>query len=1015
MDEEGSSSNLAGANRALIPHPRRPPAHKSVSLIHSRGSSPMSAESPKRKRQRTPASTKANPGSPVSDEQTSSDVPAQPGKSGSSGESSNAEKWFEKSNNNVRSGSADLMDNDPPFFLRNSSSSETSPDLAKREREREQQAALENLPHRTSLMHLERANSSSEDFRSVIDDLTVQNKKLKKRLKKYERIHDARLQNERLFEIRVHGLAPDKKRELEETLQKFASSLDGQGQTQTNSSTGNSSEQVSTPAVLGQKFSNGDSAYASASGHNSSMQSGQGSNSALRKHSIYGMSNTQQRDIQTYLSDIPAGLMPQAVVMSEKAKRKLIVRRLEQLFAGKGAAKGGHQQPIQQQEISRSAAQADDTARQAIGHHSNKEGAREARIMSYLKSQAAAEASVEPESQTDRRESAASLMPPNVSVKGLSRNEPSPDQRPTRPLDLDPYRAQVPEDNIKYLQHLGFSPLDVGSNEELVDGHGYSYLNVLTNMAQLHTLNVTPEFVKKAVEQYSKKLELSLDGRKVRWKGGNELTRTSSNGSPDDNSNTPGQPTSGGNSSKTGLLSNNSGDGSSESLSKSGKAKEVENKMAYVPLFFHQGDDDDDSEEDTSDWSSPPQDFPAAANSSGFTSSGVRTSSSKKRQGHDGPIIFYNKAPFVTDLSGDYRGADLKVINNRNYMTLPVNPLGSARVPATSRSAAGRDSKGPLSRNLSTAGTPDAMDIDSVGGSISNSLHGFSKPGSLITASSGSSSDDSPDPVEFEASGVGGVHPSDNFSIDVRSRHRLAHEHSSYAGPNSRSKTYPPHIRAILAGSAPPSASSSRAAQNRAIQAEIISSKLKDLPSSELPPPSYFPLTSPEDEDDFSDDEDSESIDEPTFSNPTLSSKIPQIRKWTSEETDSSDPTKDAGAVTDGEADDDDDDAELFSESSSSVDMLAHAREVAPEWIHIAEREYDGTVAERLAEEIPAGSSAATAGGGSGYNSPNSPVGGAHDKGSEILKGLKRARGNADERPVNAGRNSKSPKLVGSQ
>ena len=39
------------------------------------------------------------------------------------------------------------------------------------------------------------SSSNSEDFRSVIDDLTVQNQKLKKKLKKYERIHCSHLQD----------------------------------------------------------------------------------------------------------------------------------------------------------------------------------------------------------------------------------------------------------------------------------------------------------------------------------------------------------------------------------------------------------------------------------------------------------------------------------------------------------------------------------------------------------------------------------------------------------------------------------------------------------------------------------------------------------------------------------------------------------------------------------------------------------------------------------------------------
>jgi hypothetical protein len=64
-----------------------------------------------------------------------------------------------------------------------------------------------------------------EDFRSVIDDLTIQNKKLKRRLNKYERLHNTHLQSDKLFEIRVHALPPDKKRDLEEIVRNFAAGL----------------------------------------------------------------------------------------------------------------------------------------------------------------------------------------------------------------------------------------------------------------------------------------------------------------------------------------------------------------------------------------------------------------------------------------------------------------------------------------------------------------------------------------------------------------------------------------------------------------------------------------------------------------------------------------------------------------------------------------------------------------------------------------------------------------------
>lgn len=62
------------------------------------------------------------------------------------------------------------------------------------------------------------------------------------------------------------------------------------------------------------------------------------------------------------------------------------------------------------------------------------------------------------------------------------------------------------------------------------NNEGWVYLNLLINMAQLHTLNVTPEFIKKAVNQLSVNFELSSDGQRIRWKGGVGGTSLSAEG-----------------------------------------------------------------------------------------------------------------------------------------------------------------------------------------------------------------------------------------------------------------------------------------------------------------------------------------------------------------------------------------------------------------------------------------------------------------------------------------------------
>lgn len=884
-----------------------------------------------------------------------------------------------------------------------------------RERERTEHQDLMAMQQRTRLVHPGTAASPSEDFRSVIDDLTIRNKKLKRKLKKYEKLHDAHLEDDKLFEIRVHGLPPHKKRELEETLQKFAAGLYGEPQTSGTSLSGRGSQQLRTiPPRMERQMTaassrgNADSAYASASGQQS-MQSGQESST---KHAIKGtpqastgMSSAQHVDIQSYLLDIPQGLLPRPIAMTEKSKKKVIVRRLEQIFAGKGASKSGHQQPIQQEEISMSAARDDRTERVASGRVASKEGAREARIMRGKRRSGSAVAT---EKALEELQAAAvdANTPSFDTVKGKD-GQDSPNQRPTRPLDLDPNRAQVPADNFEYLRHLGFSPLEAEYEENLMDGHGYMYLNVLINMAQLHTLNVTPEFVKKALEQYSDKFEVTNDGRKVRWKGGNNLTRTSSNGSPDDTSMGSWKPSVQPDSISKDFLP--AGDQIRDYLTRGKTSKEIENKLAYVPLFFHQGEDSDDDSDDLSDGST--QEEMAAANSSGLTSSNMRTTSSKKRQPNDGPIIFYSGAPFVTDLSGDWRGTNVvKAANVQEYSSAPGYTVGIAPKWQTINRS---ESKGPLSREMIPS--PDSsMELDDL--VTGNSVHGFSKPPSIRTAGSSTGTDESPDPVEFEASGVGGVHPSDNFALNVKSRYSLGHGVDMAV----RSKKYPAHIQAIITQGQ--SGLSSKPIRKQINSSEILVTKRKDLPPSELPPPSYFPLDGGDSEEEFSDSDQDDDDDESGLSESPIyhgqAMPTAALQAW---------PSRGLEAVSDQDdsMDEGESESEASEEGDASPDMLAHARAVNPEAVRLAEREYDATLAERFADAIPAGSSAATAGGGSGFNSPATPeknadgasteagaIRSVEEKITQPQRGiLKRTRAGGDWKGARPGRESKSPRL----
>jgi hypothetical protein len=99
------------------------------------------------------------------------------------------------------------------------------------------------------------------------------------------------------------------------------------------------------------------------------------------------------------------------------------------------------------------------------------------------------------------------------------------------------------------------------------------------------------------------------------------------------------------------------------------------------------------------------------------------------------------------------------------------------------------------------------------------------------------------------------------------------------------------------------------------------------------------------------------------------------------------------------EEDDDSDDEE----SDDEVDFLATARQIDPEAVRQQEREYDANMAERVAEEIPAGGSAATSGGGSGFESPADDVDGRE---------VRRARQEARAQGVNMARVKTSDSMV---
>ncbi|KAF2796556.1 hypothetical protein K505DRAFT_347869 [Melanomma pulvis-pyrius CBS 109.77] len=933
-------------------HPRRPPAHESVTLRHDQPGRPSPA----------PASDQANPPSTIS--------PELPAKNQSSGESSDAGHWYENTNNNAIQSNASFIDNDPPFFLRNSSSSATPP-------ERHEMRSTHILPqstavpHRPGMLRRDTDTSSAEEYRNVIDDLTVANKMLKQKLRKYERLYDAHLQSEKLLEVRFHGLPDHKKRELEEYLQKFAADMDG---------TANDGYQPTSyaPLLAAQKSTYSHTSRVAESGYASISASGQNSTSAPigQEHDRRKMSELQykeqQQSIRSYLHDIPVGLLPQRnAPMTEKSKKKLVVRRLEQIFAGKLSAPGSHQHPIQQEEVAQSAAMADRRAKEATGQQSRLEGLREARIMT-----------TESEDENTPFAPALEALPRPPSALLINNQElsgsGSPDQRPTRPLDLDPYRAQVPAENIEYIRHLGFTPPNVVSGEALEDGHGWLYLNLLIGMAQLHTYNVTNDFVKDAVSEFSSKFELSHDGRKVRWRGDQDVMMGSSDSSSEQLSNSPLGIIAGSSpmSPAKRLKSRNRGESSGSKLGLEWRArrtvrpvkKQVEGKLAYTPLFFHKDVSEEEGDFYNLDMSSSnnsPLLAQAHGDSSGFASSVIQSATSRKRRDNDGPIIFYNRAKFCTDLSGD--GQSFSAANPAVSKTSTTQPLGAAPSPLPVKHVPSEicEPRGPFD-NVSM----DTEMIESEKPSSSEEELGFS-PESLRN----DSGSESADIMDFEASGLGGVRPDDNFGIEVRrSQVQTAPSTSTYT-QQRKAYGYPQKILEALEEQSVLEGANCRK-EPHVITEKILSTSRKSLPSSTLPPASFLDSTYSYDiesdcvsdvssgpsSSDFSDEQ-----LEPSTALQLL--KIAPPAHVGSTHAVAKDPptisSEEEYSEKDFDFDDDDND-----DDDGSVDFLATARRLDPTSVRASEREYDAVVADRLAENIPAGSSAATAGGGSGFNTP---------------------------------------------
>lgn len=718
----------------------------------------------------------------------------------SGGSQSDAMEWLVQSNRKPTANYNKALDADPPFFQYNASNEDKSYPIQ------------EDIQLELSTAH----SSSADDYRSVIDDLTIEIQRLKEELKHYKQGDLHMLRKDKLFEIKMHGLPTRKKRELEAALQEFVATIgdspetfplkrkmssqhDGHGHMYLGSASASLSKQASSSS--GSNTRPVDSAYASMStGANSSGIS------LDRPQGSTRFKNDQK--VEIYLREIPEGLYPLYAAMAEKEKKQLVIRRLEEIFTGKITGRRARRNRSDQ------APSASFTPpplprptesfpqRSSMVQLSNPapERIHVARILSQEYQLGIADR----KNRSQNMSSAYNINGDQTQSEGNGSSsergmKPSPttplfvEQRPTESRDLDSDRVQFPPKNMKYFRHLGLVPPELipttsarPNDNVRPDAEGWVYLNHLCNMAQLHMANVTPDFIRKAVLGVSARFQLSPDGRKIRWRGGTDGTEFSSNSSGDDlqrslemdNTKTKEEQRK---RPKTGRSTGESRK-SDNKPSKSGpQVSAPSESFHYKPLFIYRNSSDEQSsmEEDTLSSFDPTKEINGGSRG---VRNGMGSSDSHERR-RDGAIIYYSGLPFCTDLSVDPGNISPALWSNQERADPPQQSIRT--IPFRSKSGSslirrplsetylGLDSDSEMNADTCDC-TPELVTDASDKSSVLNLGFPWSDEKQLIEV------------PPLEPSGLGGVLPEDHFMVIVTTKRSKLDAQCGHQGRDQR-------------------------------------------------------------------------------------------------------------------------------------------------------------------------------------------------------------------------------------
>ncbi|RKK91954.1 hypothetical protein BFJ70_g17790 [Fusarium oxysporum] len=183
-------------------------------------------------------------------------------------------------------------------------------------------------------------SNSADDYRSIIDDLTLEIQQLKKELNHHKKLGPATLHEDKLFEIKIQGLPLQKKRELEAILRDFATDLkefpDASSSQKNKTASPHSHGHIYSKCRIGYKHAPSspgtnlrptDSAYVS-------LSASAGPSSTPLSLPILSSTKSPNSKVEDYLRDVPDGLYPQHMTMTDKERKSLVVHRLERLFTG---------------------------------------------------------------------------------------------------------------------------------------------------------------------------------------------------------------------------------------------------------------------------------------------------------------------------------------------------------------------------------------------------------------------------------------------------------------------------------------------------------------------------------------------------------------------------------------------------------------------------------------------------------------------------------------------------------